>query len=102
MGKEQVKTYLVTWEIEVDADSPRDAAQRALDMQRDPDSTATVFGVVEFDTDGDTTTIDLSADEDSDDMIAEVDDDGCPKNDPDYLSNADECHDACEANFGKH
>lgn len=27
----------------------------------------------------------------------QVSDEGCPKSDPDCLSNADECHDACEA-----
>lgn len=36
-------TYRVVWEIDIDADSPREAAQRALEMQRDPESTALVF-----------------------------------------------------------
>lgn len=39
--------YHVTWEIDIDfqAETPRQAAQRALEIQRDPDSTATVFTV---------------------------------------------------------
>ena len=35
--------YLVQWEIELDADSPLDAALRALVIHRDPESVATVF-----------------------------------------------------------
>jgi hypothetical protein len=38
-------TYRVTWEIDIEADSARDAAQRAQDIQRRPGSTATVFEV---------------------------------------------------------
>lgn len=37
----------VRWEIDVDADSPLEAAQKALDIQRRPNSTATVFDVHE-------------------------------------------------------
>lgn len=40
-----MKTYLVSWEIEVDADDPKQAAQRALAIQKDPSSLATVFKV---------------------------------------------------------
>lgn len=39
------KTYIVRWEIEVDAGSPEGAAAIARDIQRDPGSTATVFDV---------------------------------------------------------
>jgi hypothetical protein len=35
--------YTVRWEIDVDADSAYEAARKALAIQRDPDSTATVF-----------------------------------------------------------
>lgn len=38
-------TYLVTWIIDIEADTPRDAAQKALEIQRDPESIATVFEV---------------------------------------------------------
>lgn len=41
------KSYRVTWEIDIDAASPRDAAEKALNIQRDPNSIATVFAVVE-------------------------------------------------------
>lgn len=37
--------YDVTWAIQIDADSPVDAAEQALAIMRDPDSTATVFRV---------------------------------------------------------
>ena len=35
--------YLVTWKIDVEADSPQEAAQMAREIQQDPESTATVF-----------------------------------------------------------
>jgi len=38
-------TYLVTWEIEVDAETPTDAAILALEIMQDPTSTARVFKV---------------------------------------------------------
>lgn len=37
--------YLVTWDIELSADSPRKAAEMALEIQRDPYSLAEVFTV---------------------------------------------------------
>lgn len=37
--------YLVTWQIEIEADTARQAAQAALKVQRDPRSHATVFDV---------------------------------------------------------
>lgn len=39
------KLYLVTWGISVYADNPLMAAARALGIQRDPESAATVFAV---------------------------------------------------------
>jgi hypothetical protein len=39
--------YLVTWSVDVDADDPHEAAAKALEMQRDPSSTALVFTVQE-------------------------------------------------------
>ena len=38
-------TFKVTWEIEIEADTPEDAARQALAIQRDPESIATVFEV---------------------------------------------------------
>jgi hypothetical protein len=55
--------YVVTWEIQISAKSAREAAELALQMQRDPNSTATVFQVFAEDADPLTTdmeTIDLS------------------------------------------
>ena len=37
--------YLVTWEIDIEADSDEEAAAKALEIQRDPESTATFFRV---------------------------------------------------------
>lgn len=41
--------YRVVWEIELYATNPREAARKALQTQRDPDSTATVFDVYRLD-----------------------------------------------------
>jgi hypothetical protein len=49
--------YLVTWEINVTADSPRAAAELAREAQVAPGTWATVFDV--FDDDGNLTNIDL-------------------------------------------
>ena len=42
-----MKTYRVTWTIDIDAANPREAAQLALDIQRQHDSIATCFEVTE-------------------------------------------------------
>lgn len=39
--------YYVEWRIEVEADSPKSAARAALEIQRDPNSIATVFHVAD-------------------------------------------------------
>ncbi len=39
--------YKVVWEIDLHAETPREAAEIALRMQRDRDSIATVFEVTE-------------------------------------------------------
>ena len=44
--KKTRKEYRVRWEVDIDATSRREAAQKALEMQRDSQSTATVFDVV--------------------------------------------------------
>lgn len=40
-----MQEYLVTWTIEVTAESPEAAAKQALEIQRDPESLAVVFNV---------------------------------------------------------
>jgi hypothetical protein len=40
-------TMRVRWEIDLEADSPREAAEKALAIQRRPDSTATAFEVTD-------------------------------------------------------
>lgn len=43
--------YRVVWTIEINADSPREAAELALEIQRDPDSEALSFEVHDSETD---------------------------------------------------
>ena len=50
--------YLVQWTIEIQADSPEDAARQALALQRDPSSLTACFQVA-GDDDGEYETIDL-------------------------------------------
>jgi hypothetical protein len=40
-----IMNYRVTWEIDIEADSALEAAEEALEIQRRPDSIATVFTV---------------------------------------------------------
>jgi hypothetical protein len=53
------QTYRVVWEIDIDADTPAEAAARALIVQRDVSSTAVVFKVVS-EVDHTEVTVDLS------------------------------------------
>ena len=39
--------YRVVWEIDIDAESFEDAARKALDIQRDPESIATCFVITD-------------------------------------------------------
>ena len=39
--------FKVTWEIDLVAETPEDAARQALAIQRDPKSLATVFDVID-------------------------------------------------------
>lgn len=39
--------YRVVWEIDIDAESFKDAAQKALAIQRDPESIATCFVITD-------------------------------------------------------
>lgn len=41
------KEYLVKWEINVSASSPEEAAKFALEIQRDDESEATAFDVLD-------------------------------------------------------
>ena len=53
------KTYTVIWTIDLEATSPEVAAELAKEIQQDPDSTATVFEVM--DEAGGTVTVDTNA-----------------------------------------
>lgn len=57
----KTRNYLVRWEVEVDAATPKAAAKLALEMQRDPVSTATCFEV--FNPRGQMTEVDLEQEE---------------------------------------
>ncbi|MGA3118397.1 MAG: hypothetical protein ABSF90_28720 [Syntrophobacteraceae bacterium] len=50
-------TYSVNWRIDIEAESTVEAAMQALEIHRDPNSTATVFDV--YDEQGNYTSIDL-------------------------------------------
>jgi hypothetical protein len=50
--------YLVTWDIDIDADSPKEAAEKALVIQRDPESVATVFRIEDDDRNSHTVDLD--------------------------------------------
>lgn len=39
--------YRVLWEIDINAGTPMEAARKALAVQRDPESIATVFDVID-------------------------------------------------------
>lgn len=54
--------YRVTWEIELDADTAKEAAEKALAIHRKEDSIATVFDVSPEH--GETVRIDLTSEED--------------------------------------
>ena len=49
--------HFVTWSIDIEADTPKAAAEEALKIQRNPGSIATVFEVI--DQDGKITQVDL-------------------------------------------
>ncbi|SRR5579885_1513013 len=55
---ERAVEYRVSWKIDLDADSPEQAARAALRIQRDPTSIATVFEVTPR-AGGKTVTVDL-------------------------------------------
>jgi hypothetical protein len=60
-----MKEYRVEWTIDIEADTPREAAEKALAIQRDGFSRATVFDVHEKDAD-EGVTVDLEVGEDFD------------------------------------
>ena len=45
---EDARLYRVRWEIEVEAETPREAAEKARHYQTKPGTTATVFEVAEI------------------------------------------------------
>ena len=53
------RQYQVRWEIDIEADTPQEAAEEALHIQRDADSIATVFDVTDAET-GETTNVDVN------------------------------------------
>jgi hypothetical protein len=55
--------YRVVWEIDIEADTPREAAEHALNIQQKHYTTATVFDVIDKKT-LETTRVDLYSEED--------------------------------------
>jgi hypothetical protein len=53
-----MNSYVVTWEIDLEAETPEDAARQARAAQTRPDTLATVFTVT--DVDGNQTQVDLT------------------------------------------
>ncbi len=53
--------YCISWTIDLEAETPEEAAEKALKIQRDPESIATVFEVT--DDTGTTGAIDLEEEE---------------------------------------
>jgi hypothetical protein len=53
--------YYVSWHIDIEAKTPRAAAERALKIQRDPDSWSSVFEVRQ---DGDEATVEVDLNDD--------------------------------------
>ena len=47
-----MKEFLVTWQIDIEAETSEDAAREAFRVHRDPDSMATVFVVQQQTADG--------------------------------------------------
>jgi hypothetical protein len=88
-------TYTVQWLIELDADSPREAAIKALEIQRDPNSTATHFTVI--DEEGDLIEID---DTEYEDCCANCEAGLPPDHDHCPTEGCDMC--LCPACFAKH
>jgi hypothetical protein len=54
-----MKSWRVTWGIDIEADTPREAAEKALAIQRDPFSCAVVFQVHRENLTGFDVTVDL-------------------------------------------
>ena len=65
--------YRVRWEIELDAESVQDAAEKALATQRDPESHAVVFDVQQLGhgTRSQWQQVDLLGDDDEEDPVRE-------------------------------
>jgi len=53
--------YYIEWSIDLEADSPRDAARKALEIMRDPRAIATCFKV--YDEDGNPVDVDLETED---------------------------------------
>ncbi|MEN5275793.1 hypothetical protein ABE527_02470 [Brucella sp. TWI432] len=54
--------YLVSWEIDIDADTAHEAARQAHEIVRRHDTTANVYKVIEHDRNGEAVTVDLEED----------------------------------------
>jgi hypothetical protein len=55
-----MKTYVVEWSMEFEAETSEDAARQALAVHRNPESIATVFDVLEADGSGEAIRVDVT------------------------------------------
>ncbi len=71
--------YHVVWEIDIDAETPRQAAQKAFDYINLPGTSATIFDV--FDEAGEPCRVDLLENEEPPDSLTACADQGIPVTD---------------------
>lgn len=55
--------YRIEWTIDLDGNTPREAAEKAFEIMQTPGTTATCFVVREFDSNDDAVSVDLLEDE---------------------------------------
>ena len=88
--------YHVTWEIDVDAGTPVEAAEMARHYQIKPGTTATVFDVLEHDSSDEPKRIDLTAMEEDLDLCRDCGSD-YPDGGDGYNGRCPDCADKAEA-----
>lgn len=87
-------SFVVEWTIDIDADTPREAAQKALDIQRRVGSSAVVFSLT--DENGEQEKIDLDEHEDDDPPHCSRCGNWCPRNGESYGELCPSCADKTE------
>ncbi len=86
--------FKIEWTIDIDADTPREAAEKALEIQRRVGSSAVVFNLT--DENGEQGRIDLDEDEGEDPEHCSRCGNFCPQNGESYGELCPSCADATE------